>query len=76
MPAMGMGYAPKYPAGFQYFDYVNPQAERGGELVLSGLGTFDSLNPFLLKGLSADGLNILVFESLLEKSLDEPFSEY
>ena len=76
VPAMGMGYAPKYPAGFQYFDYVNPQAERGGELVLSGLGTFDSLNPFLLKGLSADGLNILVFESLLEKSLDEPFSEY
>ena len=44
--------------------------------MLSGLGTFDSLNPFLLKGLSADGLGVLVFESLLEKSLDEPFSEY
>ena len=76
VPAMGMGYEPKYQAGFKHFDYVNPQAERGGELVLSGLGTFDSLNPFLLKGISADGLDILVFESLLEKSLDEPFSEY
>ena len=76
VPAMGMGYAPKYPANFKHFDYVNPQAERGGELVLSGLGTFDSLNPFLLKGISADGLDVLVFESLLEKSLDEPFSEY
>jgi len=73
---MGMGYEPKYPADFSHFDYVNPGARKGGELVLSGLGTFDSLNPFLLKGISADGLGILVFESLLEKSLDEPFSEY
>lgn len=76
VPAMGMGYEPKYPADFEHFDYVEPEAEKGGELVLSGLGTFDSLNPFLLKGLSADGLGVLVFESLLEKSLDEPFSEY
>ncbi len=74
--AMGMGYTPKYPADFQHFDYVNPEAKKGGELVLSGFGTFDSLNPFLLKGISADGLGSLVFESLLEKSLDEPFSEY
>ena len=74
--AMGMGYAPKYPADFQHFDYVNPDAKKGGDLVLSGFGTFDSLNPFLLKGISADGLGSLVFESLLEKSLDEPFSEY
>ncbi len=76
VPAMGMGYEPKYPADFKYFDYVNPEAKRGGELVLSGLGTFDSLNPFLLKGISADGLGLLVFETLLEKSLDEPFSMY
>ncbi len=76
VPAMGMGYEPKYQADFSHFDYVNPDAEAGGELVLSGLGTFDSLNPFLLKGLSADGLSLLVFESLLEKSLDEPFSAY
>ena len=76
VPAMGMGYEPKYPADFTHFDYVSPNAEKGGEITLSGLGTFDSLNPYLLKGLSAQGLGILVFESLLEKSLDEPFTMY
>lgn len=76
VPAMGMGYAPKYPADYRHFDYVNPEAPRQGSLTMMGLGTFDSLNPYLLKGISADGLGSLVFESLLEKSLDEPFSEY
>ena len=76
VPAMGMGYEPKYPADFTHFDYVSPQAEKGGDITLYGLGSFDSLNPFLLKGLSAEGLGTLVFESLLEKSLDEPFSMY
>ncbi|VAW52366.1 ABC transporter, substrate-binding protein (cluster 5, nickel/peptides/opines) [hydrothermal vent metagenome] len=76
VPAMGMGYAPKYSASYKHFDYVNPAAPKQGDLTMMGLGTFDSLNPYLLKGLSADGLGTLVFESLLEKSLDEPFSEY
>ncbi len=76
VPSMAMGYEPKYVPGFEHFDYVSPHASRGGTLVLSGLGTFDSLNPFLLKGISAAGLGTLVFESLLEKSLDEPFSAY
>jgi microcin C transport system substrate-binding protein len=76
VPAMGMGYEPKYPASYTNFDYVNPDAPKGGSLTMMGLGTFDSLNPYLLKGISADGLGSLVFESLLEKSLDEPFSEY
>jgi microcin C transport system substrate-binding protein len=76
VPAMGMGYAPKYPADFTHFNYVNPDAPKRGNLSLMGLGTFDSLNPYLLKGISADGLGSLVFEGLLEKSLDEPFSEY
>jgi microcin C transport system substrate-binding protein len=74
--AMGMGYDPKYPPDFDHFDYVDPHAIKGGELVLSGLGSFDSLNPYLLKGISANGLGELVFESLLEKSLDEPFTMY
>jgi len=74
--SMGMGYQPKYPDNFDHFDYVNPDAKKGGDLVLYGLGSFDSLNPFLLKGISAEGLGSLVFESLLEKSLDEPFSGY
>ena len=76
VPAMGMGYEPKYPAEFAHFDYVSPDSEKGGEIVLYGLGSFDSLNPYLLKGLSAEGLGTLVFESLLEKSMDEPFSMY
>ncbi|NOR43395.1 MAG: ABC transporter substrate-binding protein, partial [Gammaproteobacteria bacterium] len=76
VPAMGMGYTPKYPADYQYFDYVNPNAPKQGKLIMMGVGTFDSLNPYLLKGISAGGLGLLVFESLLEKSLDEPFSEY
>lgn len=76
VPAMGMGYEPKYTANYKHFDYVNPDAPKQGELILMGVGTFDSLNPYLLKGISADGLGVLVFESLLEKSLDEPFSEY
>lgn len=75
-PAMGMGYEPKYSADFNHFDYVEPDAPKQGGLTMMGLGTFDSLNPYLLKGISAGGLDLLVFESLLEKSLDEPFSEY
>ena len=76
VPAMGMGYTPKYPADYKHFDYVNPDAPQQGDLTMMGVGTFDSLNPYILKGISAGGLGILVFESLLEKSLDEPFSEY
>ena len=76
VPAMGMGYEPKYAGDFTHFDYTNPAAAKQGELTMMGLGTFDSLNPYLLKGISAGGLGLLVFESLLEKSLDEPFSEY
>ncbi len=74
--SMAMGYTPKYAENFEHFDYVNPDAKKGGTLTLSAFGTFDSLNPFLLKGISAAGLGELVFESLLEKSLDEPFSMY
>ena len=64
VPSMAMGYAPKYAENFKHFDYVNPDAKKSGKLVLSGFGTFDSLNPYILKGIAADGLN-LVFESLL-----------
>ncbi|MCW8910223.1 MAG: extracellular solute-binding protein, partial [Gammaproteobacteria bacterium] len=72
---MAMGYTPKYGENFKHFDYVNPEAKKGGKLVLSGFGTFDSLNPYILKGIAADGLS-LIFESLLEKSMDEPFTGY
>ncbi len=74
--SQAMGYTPKYADGFAHFDYVNPDAPRGGELVLSGFGSFDSFNPYILKSLPADGLGSLMFESLMAKSLDEPFSQY
>ena len=75
-PSAALGYAPKYPAGFTHFDYVDPDADRGGELILSGFGSFDSFNPFILKGVSADGLGTLMLEPLMVQSLDEPYSLY
>lgn len=47
---LGMGYEPKYPASFTHFDYVNPNAPKGGDLTLSAAGSFDKLNPFTLRG--------------------------
>ncbi len=74
-PSAALGYEPKYKAGFKHFDYVNPDAPKGGELLLSGYGSFDIINPFLLKGLPVAGTG-LIFESLMQRSLDEPFSVY
>jgi len=74
--AMALGYQPRYPRGFDHFDYVNPDAPRGGHVTLSAFGTYDSLNPYLLKSLSAAGLEQLVFEPLMVRSKDEPFSMY
>jgi len=65
----------KYPADFKHFDYVNPEAPKGGRLREASIGTFDSLNPFIIKGTSADGTN-LMYDSLLARALDEPFSLY
>jgi len=65
----------KYPADFTHFDYVDPDAPKGGTLSLSASGTFDSLNPFILKGTPAAGLS-LMFETLMTPSLDEPFTYY
>lgn len=70
-----MGYTPKYPDNFTHFDYVNPQAKKGGKLVLAGTGAFDSFNPFILKGVSAEGIGLL-FDTLMVASDDEPFSKY
>lgn len=65
----------KYGPDFDRLDYVNPGAPRGGGTRLSAIGTFDTLNPFTLKGVSAAGLGG-VFDTLTYQSLDEPFSEY
>ena len=66
---------PKYPANFQHFDYVNPDAPKGGSLRQAGFGGFDSLNPFINKGVAADDLG-LIYDTLTHHSLDEPFTEY
>lgn len=75
-PSMALGYTPKYKPGFSQFDYVNAQAPKGGQVILPGFGGFDSLNPFVLKSEVASGIGELIFETLTEQSLDEPFSAY
>ena len=65
----------KYGPGFTHFDYTNPRAPKGGQVKLAAIGTFDSLNPFILQGVAATGLGD-TFETLMEGSADEPFSEY
>ena len=47
-PSIALGYTPKYPSNFKHFDYVNPVAPKGGELILNGNGNFDSFNNFAL----------------------------
>ena len=65
----------KYPGGFERFGYVNPSAPTGGEVRLGANGSFDSFNPFIVKGDAATGSG-LVFESLMTSSLDESSTEY
>lgn len=65
----------KYKPGFTHFDYVNPNAPIGGNIKLAETGTFDSLNPFILKGVKAPAISGL-FESLMATSLDEPMTMY
>ena len=67
--------APKYPADFKHFDYVNPDAPKGGTFRQNGFGGFDSLNPFISKGVPADNIE-LIYDTLTRASLDEPFSQY
>jgi len=66
---------PKYPADFKHFDYVNPDAPKGGLVRMADIGSFDSLNPILYKGEAAAGLG-LVYESLMADSLEEPSTSY
>ncbi|GGA49280.1 extracellular solute-binding protein [Pelagibacterium lentulum] len=66
----------KYPEGFAHFDYVNPDAPKGGTVRLNSLQTtFDSFNPVLPEGQAASGLG-LVYETLMTSSLDELYTQY
>ncbi|MFK4027848.1 extracellular solute-binding protein [Stutzerimonas balearica] len=66
---------PKYPANFEHFEYANPDAPKGGVLRQAGFGSFDSLNPFINKGVSAEDIG-LIYDTLTTNSLDEPFTVY
>ncbi len=72
---LAMHGAAKYPAGFRHFDYVNPGAPKGGTVRLASIGSFDSLNPFIIKGQAADGIGA-IYDSLTTASADEPFTRY
>jgi microcin C transport system substrate-binding protein len=74
--ALSLIDTPKYPPDFSHFDYVNPDAPKGGLVRLSDVGGFDSLNPVLaIKGNPAPGIGLLN-ESLMKPSLDEVSTEY
>ena len=67
----------KYPASFPHFDYVNPQAPKNGTLQLAVVSNgFDSFNPFVIRGVAAAGISTYLYDTLMEASADEPFSEY
>ncbi len=72
----------KYPPDFKHFDYVNPDAPKGGEITTTptyGAGTFDSLNGYIVKGDAAAGVSEpanLIFDSLMVRAFDEPDAVY
>ncbi len=73
--AISMHGTPKYPKSFKHFDYVDPDAPIGGIIKLHQIGSFDTLNNFILKGDPAVNLS-QIHDSLLVKSNDEPFTMY
>ena len=74
--AIAMHGEPKYPADFKHFGYVHPDAPKGGSVAFGVLGSFDNLNPLIVKGNAAPGVREFVYESLLGRANDEPFSLY
>ncbi|MDO8304615.1 extracellular solute-binding protein [Herminiimonas sp.] len=70
---------PKYPAGYTHFDYVHPDAPKGGELFLANPDrrtSFDKFNPYSMKGVVAAGVSNLMFETLAVNSSDEVATMY
>jgi peptide/nickel transport system substrate-binding protein len=74
--AIAMHGAPALPEGFTRLPYANPDAPKGGRLVQGVLGTFDSLNPFIVKGIAPPSIRGYVVESLMARGYDEPFTLY
>lgn len=79
MPALTVyGEPAKYPPGFQHFDYVNPDAPKGGSFRRSAtdIGQFDHLMPYIDKGIGVSQIDGLVYSPLATRSLDEPYTVY
>jgi peptide/nickel transport system substrate-binding protein len=74
--AIAMHGAPAWPEGFSRVPYANPNAPKGGRLVQGILGTFDSLNPLIVKGIAPPSIRGYVVESLMARGHDEPFTLY
>ena len=74
--AIAMHGAPAWPEGFSRVPYANPNAPKGGRLVQGVLGTFDSLNPLIVKGIAPPSIRGYVVESLMARGYDEPFTLY
>ena len=74
--AIAMHGEPALPENFAAFPYVNPHAPKGGRLVQGVLGTFDSLNPLIVKGLAVPEIRGYAVESLMVRGYDEPFTLY
>lgn len=72
---ISMSNEAKYEKDFKHFDYVNAKASKGGSIKLAANGTYDSLNPFILKGISASGIG-LIYDSLMSSSADEASTYY
>ena len=75
-PSIAMHGEPALPPDFKNLPYVNPDAPQGGMLRQALSGSFDSLNPFIIKGTAGFNVRTLVFESLMGRNWDEPFSLY
>ncbi len=73
--ALSLLDAPSLAPGFSHFPWVNPDAPKGGEIALTALGSFDSFNPFILRGTSAVGIG-LIYDPLIASNADEPSTEY
>ncbi len=67
---------PALPQDFVSLPYANPDAPQGGRITFAEIGSFDSLNPFILRGSAPWGVNLLTVQSLLGRSYDEPFALY
>ncbi len=74
--AMAMYGEPALPPDFVSLPYVNPDAPKGGRITFGELGGFDSFNPYILKGRAPWGVRVHVYESLMARNWDEPFSLY